>query len=55
MSENFYTQVPFIGSHTHFSNASIEGFPDLHVHDTFEDRRRNIQDTLKYQLFTTKS
>jgi len=55
MSETFYTQAPYNNSHAHFTNHYIDSFPDLHAHDTFADRRKNIQETLTYQLLTTKS
>lgn len=54
MSEMFYTQVPYNPGHGHLQNAIIDSFPDLHAHDTFQDRRKYIQDTLKYELLTTK-
>lgn len=46
----FYSQVPYIPGHGHFTNDHIDSFPDLHVHDTFEDRERNIRDSLRKQL-----
>ena len=54
MSNLFYTQVPFIGGHSHFANDSIEAFPDLHVHGTFEERQKQIKEEITYQLLTTK-
>jgi hypothetical protein len=54
MSNMFYTQVPYIHSHGHFSNDYVEGFPDLHAHGTFEDKRKQVREQLKYQLLTTK-
>lgn len=54
MSNLFYTQVPFIGGHSHFSNDAIEAFPDLHAHGTFEERQKQIKEEITYQLLTTK-
>lgn len=54
MSNLFYSQVPFIAGHGHFSNNIIEAFPDLHAHGTFEERRQQIKDEITYQLLTTR-
>ena len=49
----FYTQVPYNAGHGHLQNAIIDNFPDLHAHDSFQDRRKFIQDSLRYELLTT--
>lgn len=46
--------MPYNLGHGHLQNEAIDSFPNLHAHDTFDDRRRYIHETLKYQLLTTK-
>ncbi len=46
MSNMFYTQAPYNiahGGHEPWSNITIESFPDLHAHGTFEQRKNEIR------------